>query len=370
MNAQLKEKQKAFLVKGVRVDKSCSSSAWYRQRLVGTVKLLGIGGLCFSGWGRKKRVKSRASKSIQSHSKRGAGRATQALECTPQTDYIFFRQRNWRAVLREPAFISHALLIPSSAVMCTFENYISMESCESGVSGTRVFMCQWKPSIEVCSNWSDFCNVLGKHRLEKVTERTTSQGLVETLLLFLYVREDFSPSCLLLQPLLPFLRITLCQCLTLLGDIDVNVMTWVCSSWQPVRNATLGGTYFRGIWWSSVSRVFKQSSYEMRWQPDRSNAHAAEPRRVSQHLCLGACHSHVQTPRQGTTRACTILSCSLLCQGARAHRLYGRHRSLQQFSCISPETCWGMPYQATLIKPLWHIEKVAESGFVTLHPRE
>lgn len=138
------------------------------------------------------------------------------------------------------------LLIPLSAVMCAFENYISLENCDSGISGTRVLICQWKPSTGVCSNWSDFRNAFGKHRLEKVTERTASQALVETSLLLLYVRKNFSPpSCLPLQPLLPFPSITLCQRLTLLGDIDV--MTWFCLSWQSVRNATLGGTYFRGI---------------------------------------------------------------------------------------------------------------------------
>lgn len=158
-----------------------------------------------------------------------------------------FRKKLKSCVARACVF-PPPLLIPLSAVMCTFDNYISLESCDSGISGTRVHMCQWKPSTQVCSNWSDFRSALGKHRLEKVIERTTSQALVETLLFFLYVRKDFSPpSCLRLQPLLPFPSITLCQCLTLLGDIDVKVMTWFCLSWQPVRNATLGGMYFRGI---------------------------------------------------------------------------------------------------------------------------
>lgn len=166
----------------------------------------------------------------------------------PHRQTGFFQAEKLKSHIAKACVFPPPLLIPLSAVMCTFENYISLESCDSGISSTRVLMCQWKPSTQVCRNWSDFHNALGKYGLEKVTERTTSQTLVKTLLLFLCVRKDFSPpSCLHLQPLLPFPSITLCQCLELLGVTDVNVMTWVCLSWQPVRNAMLGGTYFRGI---------------------------------------------------------------------------------------------------------------------------
>lgn len=117
----------------------------------------------------------------------------------------------------------------------------------TGISGTRVLMCQWEPSTWVCSNWNDFCSALGKNRLEKVTDRTVAQALIETLLWFLLIVRHFSPpSHLPLQHLLPFPRITPCQCLALLGDIDVNVMTWFCLSWQPERNSMHGGMYFRG----------------------------------------------------------------------------------------------------------------------------
>lgn len=71
-NAQQKENQKALLGRRMRVGDSCSSRLWYSQRLVGTVGQQGTGEPCCSGCeGERESIRSRASKSVQSHSKRG-----------------------------------------------------------------------------------------------------------------------------------------------------------------------------------------------------------------------------------------------------------------------------------------------------------
>lgn len=108
-NTQQKEKQKALLGKRVRVGDSCYSSVWYSQRLVGAVEQRGTGGLCSAGCeGRSESVKSRASKSVQSHSKRGQWKLgarrkdTWATGVYPTDRLRFFRLKNWRAALQEP----------------------------------------------------------------------------------------------------------------------------------------------------------------------------------------------------------------------------------------------------------------------------
>lgn len=119
-NTQQKEKQKALLGKRVRVGDSCYSSVWYSQRLVGAVEQRGTGGLCSAGCeGRSESVKSRASKSVQSHSKRGQWKLGQEektfelLECTPQTDCVFSGWKTEELHCKSPCFSSlagHALI--------------------------------------------------------------------------------------------------------------------------------------------------------------------------------------------------------------------------------------------------------------------
>lgn len=190
-NAPQKAKQKAQLGERVRGGSSCSSKVWYSRSLVGAVKWQGTGELCSASWVREKRIIQKQSKQDRLKSQQERGMETGSREELPKHSSCwsippdrlrFFRLTNWRAALQEPLVFLPSLLIPLSAAMCTFENDVSLESLYSGISGTCVLMCQWKPSTWVCSNWSDFRNALGKHRLEKVTERTGSQALIETLL--------------------------------------------------------------------------------------------------------------------------------------------------------------------------------------------
>lgn len=116
--------------------------------------------------------------------------------------------------------------------------------------------------------------------------------------------------------------------------------------------------------------AFKQGHCEAWWQLLSSAMLVLLNPRVSQHLHLGASHSYVQTPRWGMTRACTVLSHPLPCQGARARRLDGSHGLLQQFSHLSPEACFGMPCWATSIGALWHTGKSVLRWFVMLYPQE
>lgn len=179
-NVQQKEKQKAWLGKRVTVGNSCCSSG--RHKTTGYWWTM----LCCLGKERESHSKAdkRCSKSRQW--KLGTGIATQTLEklkscivrgcvflpcCSP-----LYQQRC--ACLRI-AVVWKAVTLASPAHMCL---------CASE-----------KPSTRVCSNQNDFCSALGKHRLEKVTERTIPNALVETVLLFLFIMTDFSPPfCLLL----------------------------------------------------------------------------------------------------------------------------------------------------------------------------
>lgn len=223
-----------MLGKRMRVGDSFSSSVWYSQRLVGTVEQQGTGELCCAGCkGRRESTKSRASISIQSHSKRGqwklgAGRKDIWAAGVDPTDRLLFQAEKLKSCIAGGYAFPPLLVIPLSAVMCTFENYISLESCNSDMSGTHVLMCQGEPSTLAHNDWSDFNTAFGKCRLEKITERTTSQALIETTF-FSACEERLLPFLLsvsLAPPLLP--QHTLCQYLTLLADLDVNVMTCFC----------------------------------------------------------------------------------------------------------------------------------------------
>lgn len=150
-NAQQKAKQKAFLGKRVRGGNSCSSNAWYSQSLVGAIKQQGTGGLRSAGWGREKRLIQRQSKQEHSKSRQESGMetggrksysGTRATGVYPQTDCIFSDCKSRKACVARACVFPPPLLILLSAVMCTFENYISLESCDSGISSTRMLMCQ------------------------------------------------------------------------------------------------------------------------------------------------------------------------------------------------------------------------------------
>lgn len=108
-NTQQKEKQKGLLGKRVRVGDNCSSGVWYSQKLMGTVEQQGTGELCSAGCeGKRQSIKSRASKMVQSHSKRGQwklGARRKDIWATgvyPTDRLHFFRLNSWRAALQEP----------------------------------------------------------------------------------------------------------------------------------------------------------------------------------------------------------------------------------------------------------------------------
>lgn len=146
-NAQQKEKQQALLGKRVRVGDSCSSSVWYSQRLVGTVEQQGTGELCSAGCeGRinQKQSKQEHSKSQQEGAVETGGKKKRHLSDwnVPYRQTAFFQAEKLKSCIARACAFPPLLVIPLSAVMCTFENYISLESCNSDMSGTRVLMCQ------------------------------------------------------------------------------------------------------------------------------------------------------------------------------------------------------------------------------------
>jgi len=66
---------------------------------------------------------------------------TQLLECAHRQT-AFFGAEKLKSCVARACIFPPPLLLPLSAVMCTSESYISLESCDSGISGTRVLMCQ------------------------------------------------------------------------------------------------------------------------------------------------------------------------------------------------------------------------------------
>lgn len=209
-----------------------------QPKAVGTLGQRGPGELCCSGCeGTRVSIKNRA-RAFKVTAREGNGnwgqeeKTFQLLECILQTDCFFFQAEKLKSCIARACAFSSSAGHPLSGVMCTFENYIYLESCNSGMSGTDVLMCQWEPSTLVHNDWSDFCCAFGKCRLEKITEGTTSRVLIETTF-FSVCKERLLPSLLSVSPTPPLLPQhcqypQLCQHLTLLADIDVNVLTWFC----------------------------------------------------------------------------------------------------------------------------------------------
>lgn len=128
-------KAKGILGKRVRPGDSCSSSVWYSQKLVGTVEKQDTGELCSAGYeGRRESIKSRASKSILSHSKRGQWKLGArrkyiwTTEVYPADRLHFFRLKNWRAALQELVLFFLCWSSPFQWWHAHFENYIGLES--------------------------------------------------------------------------------------------------------------------------------------------------------------------------------------------------------------------------------------------------
>lgn len=138
-------------------------------------------------WG-EKRVNQKQSKSIQSHSKRGqwkVGARRKDIWVTgvyPTDRLHFFSGWKTQELHCKSLCFSSSAGHPLSVVMCTFENYIYLESCNSGMSSTHVLMCQWESSTLVHNDWSDFCCAFGKCRQE-ITEGT-SRALIEMTFFF------------------------------------------------------------------------------------------------------------------------------------------------------------------------------------------
>lgn len=111
----------------------------------------GTGGLCSTGWGREKRVIQKRSKQERSKSQQEGGNGHWGQEelprhssywSVPHRQTGFFQAEKPKSHIARACVFPASLLIPLSAVTCTFENYISLESCDSGISSTRVLMCQ------------------------------------------------------------------------------------------------------------------------------------------------------------------------------------------------------------------------------------
>lgn len=158
-NAQQKEKQKALLGKRVRVGDSCYCSVWYSQRLVGAVEQQGTGGLCSTGCeGRRESVKSKASKSVQSHSKRGQwklGARRKDIWATgvyPTDRLRFFRLKNSRAALQEPVLFLPCWSSPYQR-LCAHSR-TALVWTVTLASLAHMLMCQWEPSTLMHSDWS------------------------------------------------------------------------------------------------------------------------------------------------------------------------------------------------------------------------